>query len=543
MLDPLLSKLKESNLPLPKIITIPGNHDVMWSNGNFLSKYISYINIDIDQEPARTPFLTDLENTDNFKALFNDYSSFIQRQLTGDFQEFYSIPGNDNFIVDPDYDKSRLYGYIIDKANKLIIILINTAWFSLGGQFNTLYIKEILKAEEIANKGAEKIKKQQLDLIKNLPEKEKEERRQKIEDEAAAKKHSQLAKNLVTWLKTKDILSEYNKQITGIELLQDAVLKEHFHDYPDYFVITCMHHPRNWLEWDESYSYAKGSRSERLNNILEKSDLLLTGHEHVPINVKSERILNNILHLKGGCFLEEKQHEELNFDKSWFSILEIDITRKEIIQQRFEFDSLNWKPTPFPFYPVNPGLGYPLTPARKKMVLKAFKKGTTVMLRQFLEKDLPCFYSGDFHLVRGGINEPYHIYKAIKSDMSEFCIVARKEGLFLSLFHTPEFFNDLKEQFKAHPDVQVVRFITLDLYVDGTLKNQYEDENCNRFLVFDAIVKKADNLFDLFRHLFFLSWEPESGEVLLVDSKFRRYSKLSFTNHVISYWVSERFWI
>jgi len=77
-------------------------------------------------------------------------------------------------------------------------------------------------------------------------------------------------------------------------------LEKTLNDYSDYLVIKTMHHPINWLGWDERVEKNVKSKFFRIKDF---ADLLLTGHEHVPTQHQAD-FLNNkrLLHIPSGCF-------------------------------------------------------------------------------------------------------------------------------------------------------------------------------------------------------------------------------------------------
>lgn len=518
LLDKLLLAIKSTDLPIPKVITIPGNHDVMWKHGDFLESYLNFIDVDKKKSIDRAVYLED--EHEKFRTLFEDYTTFLMNQLTGDFSEFYTLPESDTFKVSGEYDKSRLFGHIIDKKNKMVLILLNTAWYSLGDGFNKVYIKYIKE-------------------------------HYKLNDVTEA--------NLKTWLKTKDVLTEYNKQITGVQLLKKGQIDEYFLNYPDYLVITCCHHSRNWLEWTESYTYndKMTSSATQFNNITMNSDVVLTGHEHVPKEIDCERILNDVLHLKGGCFLEFDQVDRLennpsNYANNWFSILNIDTSNKAIAQQKFFYDSDNedWKM----FHKVSEfvtadRVDYILTEFRKQRILNAFAEDTFYGFKAYLE----AFFSQklkdeELNLVLNA--DQCDLYLLKRGAVTEMCLLLKQPECYAAYLKKDEFIKVLTDQLTTYPKVMAVRIIALDLFVDGQLKKKYGqgnppgDKKFDRSEIFNHLVKSADTLFDVFRHKFFMKWEDRSrANKNKVDPDFARFIDLKFVNQVIPYWISERYWI
>jgi predicted MPP superfamily phosphohydrolase len=513
ILIPLFNALNELNKEIPKVISLPGNHDLMWKNDDFLRDYIGHIDTVANKFPDRPQYLK--RQIQNFRKLFNDYTTFMVDQSSGTYRDYFElINDKSSFVVSPEYNKSRLFGHIIDKKRKIIIIILNTAWFSLGDGFNSLYKDYIKEVNDLGN----------------------------LTDD-----------NIKEWLETKDILTEYNKQITGIQLLQKEEILEYFNNYSDYMVITTMHHPRNWLEWTESYTHRKTSQQndswKKLKDVIRNSNVILTGHEHVPIEVETE-VFENVLHLKAGCFLEFNQLTRVkdpdNFSNNWFSILNIDTAIKSIEQERFFFNPVNcnWENCESKNYNVEGKAKYKLTDKRKDAILKSFGSGTSDMLKNYLDEYFP---HGDRISSISKISESkqknYDLYKIGHLTGAEFCILVKMPELYFSFFKTETFFNQLIKQLKNHPEIKYIRFLVLDLFVDGKLKDNYEKNKCNRSEIFSGIVKLADNLFDVFRHEFFMRWEPNKDNKIKAKENFKSFADLKLVNQIIPYWVSERFWI
>ena len=71
MLDPLFDKLATGGKPIPRVITVPGNHDLKWSNSDFLFDYIGQIDFDNQRFPDRPQYLE--RHEEDFQKLDNEY--------------------------------------------------------------------------------------------------------------------------------------------------------------------------------------------------------------------------------------------------------------------------------------------------------------------------------------------------------------------------------------------------------------------------------------------------------------------------------------
>ena len=94
-----------------------------------------------------------------------------------------------------------------------------------------------------------------------------------------------------------------------------------------------------------------------------------------------------------------------------------------------------------------------------------------------------------------------------------------------------------------YPDISYLRFLTLDLFVDGNMKKKYNMKNCDRDTVFDHIVRVADNLFDVVRHHFFMQWEPDKDGNIAANVPFENVVAIKLINQVFPFWIGERFWM
>ncbi|MCX2430901.1 metallophosphoesterase family protein [Pedobacter sp. GR22-10] len=514
-LAPLLDEFIAAGI-YPKVITIPGNHDVNWKNKEFLNDYLKGIEPRAGLYKERYEFLQ--ENEDKFNLLFSDYSDFllekVMNEQEGKYKPFFELVPGDELLVSNAYQKNRLFGYIIDHQKRLIIVLLNTAWFSLGGGFNNLL------AELKAGDAEWEIDRNRGDMIKLL-------------------------------LKIKENISEYSNQISGINLFEIDEFLKIKEEFNDYFQITCMHHPLNWLQWNENYSYGndEGINSDNLNGLLKLSNLILSGHEHIPKTIGVERISDSSIGLKSGCFLFDNQATESNLDNGWFSFLRINADKAIVHQDRCywnnEASDKNWKFVPLPnnnHFPILRGNNnYNLHSGRKGRICGLFSKREGNKITRFLNSQ--C--ENDNHVT--GIELVYDNHFAfcylLKRPLGdELCIVAKDEKIYTSVSQ-PDFMGELERLIAIQKgSIKVVRFLILDFFVDKDEKVGLHDPNMSREERLHEIVHIADNLFDVFRHKFFVRFEEKFSNERTEYKEFDYFRNINFANCILPFWVAENFW-
>ncbi|OOQ60005.1 metallophosphoesterase family protein [Mucilaginibacter pedocola] len=519
LLHPLLEKMRQTGNPLPRVLTLPGNHDVNRESNDFLADFITNVtgkdhkSGEISKQLTRPEFL--LKYEDNFRRLFNGYSQFLTEARSGPYKEAYALTGDGGLVYSSEYAAEGLYGYVVDRRRQMIFILLNSAWYSMGGGFNDLYADQILEVIRKDYKGKEIT-----------------------------------AAQIIEWLKTRDQLADYANQISGIQLLKQEKLDALLQKYPDYFVLTSMHHPKNWLHYDESYSHDKNDStcsSFLLNDLLSKSDVFLTGHEHVPIDTATERLLNTTLHLKTGCFLELGQAREQRYEKSWFSILNINISKREILQHRYGYNPLpdheSWQEELWNHPPLKKIGLCTLTTERRREVERLIAKGTKVQLLHYLKRDQSrMILDNELRLITGKKNVHEQWYALERTDgKRELCIFAVGQNPFRERYLNQEFKNELIALLNSDENVSHIRFITLDLLVEESFSIAYE-KPCDLKKVLNGIARRADNSFNVFRHVFFMEWEDQAEKGILDLAEFERFKRLRFLNQIIPFWVAERFW-
>lgn len=313
ILGPLQERFKEAEL-----LVVPGNHDVARSDAAFIQQFLSSLS---DSDSKRLSFFG--ADVAGFEKIFRPY--------TDAFKDHKGVPAQSSDT----YRQTMLYGHVLDIKRKVIFVLLNTSWYSLGNDFLKTYIREFLlspadpEIDKIQPEDQEQVNQE---LAENLKAKEFEDKVNRLSKEIA------------------EIAEEYGKQLVGLDHLKDIEkISELIDDYSDFLVVTVMHHPLNWLSWGERVT----SSPNKFHEIRKQTDLLLTGHEHVPRIHGSEQI-HNILHLQAGCFMSAVRKGRIyrTFDKddpkaieNWFSTLEINIKKRTVKQEKhyYDLEDRTWK--------------------------------------------------------------------------------------------------------------------------------------------------------------------------------------------------------
>lgn len=300
-----LEKIKNyPNLENAKILFVPGNHDIDRANAadslglplNAKGTRVDYKAKDKMLSPGRI---------EDLKKCFSAYSSFSTLYIKN--------------IVEKDrcnnYGDHGLYGWVKDDSKKLLFVLINSSWFSLGTEINRLLVDKFKRDWCI---------------------------RKYFFPKAFAKK----------LLDVKDSVSEYGSQMIGQMLIEDMKLQEVFDSYPDYTTILVAHHPPNWYSWQERYSKDQQLQIEMpLFHLIKNANFFLSGHEHVLKEAMGESYFDgtDVFHLKAGCFIEELnkckgKDDFFSLTHQRFSILEIVSGRDSFLRERVFY----YKPDEYP---------------------------------------------------------------------------------------------------------------------------------------------------------------------------------------------------
>ena len=222
-----------------KFIWCSGNHDASWegfeTNYHRLGSEIS-------------AFFGDRNNSYNgtlnkqkidFDKIFQHYSRNLAYKYNDD-QGMFHIKNTAEIVVSKRYYKTGLEGQVIDHRQKTIFTIINTSWYSRGHSLQSF----------LSNFGDNLSKEDQLKLIEQ----------------------SQESGKLITGLLAK------NTKLKAQDLLSTLIDEKH----NDYFKITLMHHPMDWLNPSEIHSYNPNMQKKGtlITQIFRASSVLLTGHVH-----------------------------------------------------------------------------------------------------------------------------------------------------------------------------------------------------------------------------------------------------------------------
>ncbi|MBK9567348.1 MAG: metallophosphoesterase [Saprospiraceae bacterium] len=271
-----------------RVLVCPGNHDVSWNsfkemykntileNSNWADSIVKFFDNRYVKKSENESYHF---SKTNFLSLFSEFSKSLS--YTGiksslesnvDSSQLDQILKNNIFVIEKDenlelskeYIDTALEGFIIDKSNEVIFIIVNTAWYSIGESLEIFLnnFKEISKFEQI-------------EIIKIIMASQ-----------------------------------EYGKSFTGFchsesEKLVNEI-KEKLSKFPHFTKICMMHHPLEWLDWNEKESYNNDHGSwliTPLIDIIKQCDLLLTGHVHPSRISRSELLYNRVNHLRCPLFL------------------------------------------------------------------------------------------------------------------------------------------------------------------------------------------------------------------------------------------------
>ncbi|MFT3675988.1 MAG: hypothetical protein QM781_08840 [Chitinophagaceae bacterium] len=546
LLDRFLKIQKDKKISVPLLLTIPGNHDVKWANTAFLNSYLNEIERATDERIERIKYLRD--NPTPFDNLFEDYKDFVVRlRKDNKYRAFFRRNDAESLVISADYKSNGLFGYVVDKRHRLIFILMNSAWYSQGDNFNKMlayrqvFDKALLnKAEDVASwRDKRKLDYDALSTYHSSGGDKPAFLTEKYDMSAA----EELVEHFSELFKTKDAVSEYSSQVAGCFLLKLREWEHLLASYSDFAIVSCMHHPLNWLNWDVKYTHSTDKEEEPniLKEILGASDLLITGHEHVPLNTMDEMLPGKVAHLKAGCFLNDSQHRGSNFKNSWFSILSLDSARPQIWQEKYYFDTssenLDWR-----CLPERSLIRFP-----KKKDLIGLSTNRKTEVEQFVaaisqEKLLRYFRNrkwtpndGIFKLLR--TNKAFKIFKFTEKDEPQRIFVFAQSSDFYKAVAKRQFFAMLDAYISKEvlPGQEIV-FVCVDIYVEASLTKLYESGDRRRSEVFDLISKAADVKFDRMRSEFFLRFEPSKPGLPVPEiDTLKSFQHLKFVNYVIPY--------
>ena len=561
-LYPLLNRFLElkdtRRLPIPLLVVIPGNHDVKWGNTRFLKTYLDKVDPAVDRRADPTDYLTD--HVADFTNLFNDYSDFLDElKRHSRYKVFFEREDAESIIISDSYRQNGLFGYIIDKRHRLFIILINSAWYSQGANFaGMLAMRQIFDSE--LYDAVEKVKAWRMEnqakysemaeyftgISDSQPWCGPHLSKSKEKGASAPDEIIRLYDHFKAVFDKIDYLTEYSNQITACRLLEFQQWREELDNYKDYCIISCMHHPLNWLRWDEQYAHnADATQSASiLREILKASDLLITGHEHLPVDTE-RGMAGDTIHLKGGCFLNDNQHKRINLSHCWYSVLSLDNIKPVVWHERFSYKKAagyvenSWMP-------VGRMQAIPLSKKNDRFKLTAPRKNeVTSYLNLVDNKKLETYFrnrkwiEGDGALIEIEKRESHSILEHHSTGGANRLLIFARSTAFYKEISQPGYLGLLNSFLQLRPGLvdQRVLFVVPDIFVNESLTKLYESEQHCRSDIRDRIVKAADVKFDEFRCNFYLQFEPIlPGDPLPGLNNLKSLQHLKFVNVVIPYY-------
>ena len=276
-----------------KVISVPGNHDVLW-------RKISEKFEKSEKSPEEFFKRGNREiEKDEFSEIFEGYNS-----LGNSLRGVSLSESNSTEILEKhmSIDSSGNFGYYYDRECNSLFILINSAWLSFG---------KIAKDQTMGNI-------------------------------THALNFKGVKGTIEEIIQVNDrLLVERGNQTYGLHLFDWSVIDEIINE-EDPFVISVAHHPPDWLDWSEIFTNTEINEPplSKLTNI---SKLHLVGHEHSASGWGN--ILNgSCLMLNGGMFLDcsikngkyknVKEPQNL-FPNNSFSLIET--KGNELVQRSFSF--------------------------------------------------------------------------------------------------------------------------------------------------------------------------------------------------------------
>jgi hypothetical protein len=512
----------------PQFLSIPGNHDVFWENTDFFDSFLDEINT--QYEGGVNSFFQFREQylkrkRDFFKLIFTNYTDYFKTHIRDDLKSRYTHS--------PKYVSNGLYGYIVDRKNNLIINLLNSAWYALGQQFDTMLLDSFIK----------RYKKILLSTAQN------ETKERFYEDFKAC---------LSALVTVKNSSIEYGGQIIGMPPDDAVLFIEKTMHYSNYFVITAFHHPPNWLYYSEKYAgEIKNNDTLFFNRLLNRTELLLTGHEHVPSSVNYERLNNHAIHLKAGMFMQDNMFNASE-GQHRFSILEVNTSKFSFNEEKYYY---NWTTAQWKL--DNIYSHYNVVIPKKQPIFNRSRTGqymTVLQNRTYLSQLLETYFFinekiSDYTIKSNNAHPAFSLLNLISGSVIKRTLVIIKDNSFFGDLLVRDvdkgekhiFTQILKLLVKFDPALKITLLVP-DFLVDENLTNHYESTDfSDKIGVYYSITKRADFIFNISRHRFFNQFEsifdPEDkNKSLEVNSiSFDDIKNIQFSNLVIPFWVIEKF--
>lgn len=546
---------------VPRIITIPGNHDISWSADLAFKKYLATYTSKSAGFRERSAFIG--EHKPEFEKCFGAYTKFFSRTDSEMTRQFFDFESK-RIFVDPNYQSKKLYGYVVDYYKEIIFVMLNSAWYSIGDNFNKLLVSEN------PNSIVSDIKK----LGNDLETKD-------IIDAAVVK-----------LLDLKSKIVEFGSQIANADMFPLEELWKKILENPKFTVVTIMHHPPAWLSWSEMYSYKDSKKEPALVKILRNSDLLLTGHEHVPVTKNQEYDGAGFFHLKGGMFMEDDIRKEDYFLHSRFSRLIIHNFRDgcSYEEEKFLYD----KDQPVDPWTKPYDSGKQIINTREHRISEQREKR---IIEKFSEFDIPAFLEkklgrkevpetidlgvfvrpfGDFRVATYRWKEDVRVVILVKEGLTFFQPEAAldpepTEEKVRILYECVHKIIEAVSKIENPPISIKIHFILLDLLVIKSLTEfQYpiieladivgpprseirlsNNGTKSSEEVYSDIVRFSEQVFNNFRNSFFTIYETEALDLVAkgnpsIDiqafmNHFNPVSRIKFILDILSFWDFEKY--
>lgn len=496
----LIAPLREILGTKTKFVAIPGNHDVERKGVEAIFDKVrntkEALEVAFKDYINKAKLLKDYEK--NYIKLFENYTNYLKI-------------ANINTDLIGSRIGNRLFGYLVDDNTKTIYFLFNTAWFCLSGSIKSIgndSISNLLEGTSITS------------------EVERTELKNKIEK----------------FIELYAYTNENGGQLIGSNLIDDSedllnkIISLEYHEYTK---ITLLHHPFSWLSWEEMYSF--GNKSF-LRTIVKNSDIILTGHEHVPEYIVPSLIFDHSWHISAGMFLNDniKSTKSLtdNFPHNRFSLL--DIFDNGVKEAKFLYEPVKatWNYSLTKYLPFHRSYKYIFSDTELlNNKVSSFVENSDFVIKFFetnkevkLEVTKPSQHDSE--------NDMYVIDAYQEVDRNNYWIVVRPKVDFYYQKELPEF----DQNYKHHLDEKItylikkaagksvyIAFLSLDLLVFPQIYNvdtNQSHENVREDL-FGKITQEADLHFDRYRHHFFNR---------SVGIPFDKISSLNFVNIIVPYW-------
>ena len=306
------------------------------------------------------------------------------------------------------------------------------------------------------------------------------------------------------------IAEEYGSQIVNMDVFDRYNnLKQDIEMYNDYIVIQTLHHPFNWLDWNERINYS--TTENKFATLKKHTDLVLTGHEHVPRNHNPDYLNDkSLLHIPAGCFMYKQTPKDYEIKNNWFSILNINTKKRTVLQQKIAYskDTNKWFSKSSEIKELNKKYQSFLDSSRKDKIIEQLKsikdEGRLIDLltnkREIINVDKTTLYVNNENL-----------YVFLENDFNSI--------------DTKVLISTLIK----YKNIEIVQFIFVDLLVDEN--NDYINKK-DKLEVLNIIKEKLDFSFDKFRHKFFSGLSIENIE---------NFKEIKFVLKLIPFWEIETF--